>query len=202
MIRSESGDKTSVPRRIKPRSIVLVTILAIIIVLICIVAYSIGPENIVERIGITNGYLLIFVFSFFAGFSALTSVSFYTMLITLISGGLDPVVLALLSGISLAFGDSFLFWFGRKGRDIITGRVDRAINRMTQYFQKRNRARLIPYFAYIYMSVIPLPNDWLLLFLASIRFPQKKMFLIITLGDITHTSLITFLAIKGIKYFG
>lgn len=159
---------------------------------------SMGPEEIVNRIGVRNGYLVAFGVSFFAGFSAFTAVPYYSSLLAFLSGGLDPVILAFLTGISLSLGDMFLFYFGRKGRDIITGRLDKQIGRFSQFFEKPNRKKYIPVFAYLYMSFIPLPNDWLLFFLAAIRYPERRMYYIIPLGDITHACLITFLAVRGI----
>ena len=185
----------------KIRRIVLFAFLAALLILISALSLFMGSEEIVSRIGIRNGYIVASLVSFFAGFSAFTIVPFYSMLVTFISGGMNPLILWLIAGTSLALGDIFLFYFGLKGRDMISGRLDRTIERMAKYFRKRQREKYIPLLSYIYMSFLPLPNDWLLLFLASIRFPQKKMNLIIILGDYTHTCLITFLAVKGIGIF-
>lgn len=51
---------------------------------------------------------------------------------------------------------------------------------------------------YVYMGFTPLPNDLLLLFLAAIEYPAKKMGGIIVLGDITFALMITTLAAKGV----
>jgi membrane protein YqaA with SNARE-associated domain len=176
--------------------------LALFLVLIIAFYFFFEPEELVKKIGVNNGYMIAFVVSFFAGFSAITTVPFYSILLTFISGGMNPWILGIVAGISLSLGDMFLFYFGRKGRDIISGKLDRTINRMAAFFNKRKREKMIPAIAFIYISFIPLPNDWLLLFLASIRFPQKKMNLIIIPGDITHAFLIAFLASKGLLLFG
>lgn len=183
------------------RRAVLFIFLAALLILISALSLYIGPQEIVTRIGVRNSYIVAFLVSFFAGFSAFTAVPFYSMLVTFISGGMNPIILWFIAGTSLALGDMFLFYFGRKGRDIISGRLDLAIDRVATYFHKRQRKKYIPLLSYIYISFIPLPNDWLLLFLASIRYPQKNMNLIIILGDYTHISLIVFLAIKGIGIF-
>lgn len=185
----------------KIRRVVLFVFLAASLILICFLSIYVGPEEIVNRIGIRNGYIVAIVVSFFAGFSAFTAIPFYSMLVTFLSGGMNPVLLGLIAGTSLALGDIFLFYFGRKGRDMISGRFDRAINRIADYFHKRQREKYIPVLSYVYISFIPLPNDWLLLFLASIRYPQKNMNLIIILGDYTHTCIIIFLTVKGIMIF-
>jgi membrane protein YqaA with SNARE-associated domain len=186
----------------KRRKVILFLLLALFFITITVTWLFGDPEEILNTIGIKNGYILAFVISFFAGFSAFTAVSFYSLLIAFITGGLNPWLLALITGTSLTLGDMFLFYFGSKGREIISGKVDRAISNIAQYFTDHNLKKYIPLFSYIYISVIPLPNDWLLLFLASIRFPQRKMNLIIVLGDYTHVSLLTFLIVRGAMTFG
>jgi membrane protein YqaA with SNARE-associated domain len=183
------------------RKIFLFSLVLSLFICLLYIYFRIGPENLVSRIGFRNGYLIAFVVSFFAGFSAFTALPFYSTLISFIAGGLHPVLLGLIAGFALSLGDIFLYYFGRKGREIISGRLDRSISRMTSYFTERNLVKYIPVFSYIYISIIPLPNDWLLLFIASIRYPQKKMNLIIILGDLSHAAIITFLTVKGIMIF-
>ena len=186
---------------IRKRSWIIFILLATVLILFFLISLYMTPQEIVDRIGERNGYIITFIVSFFAGFSAFTAVSFYSLLIGSIAAGLNPLLIALISGISLALGDMFLFYFGRRGRDLIYGRLDRWINQMTNYLRKQHRERFIPLIAYIYISFIPLPNDWLLLFLASIKYPQKRLNLIILTGDLTHVSILVFLASKGITLF-
>jgi hypothetical protein len=189
-------------KKIKRRKATLFLLLAAIFIIFTAIWLFASPEEILHVIGINNGYILAFVVSFFAGFSAFTAVSFYSLLIAFITGGLNPWLLALITGTSLALGDMFLFYFGRKGRDMISGKVDRAISNMTHYLSHHKLEKFIPLFSYLYISFIPLPNDWLLIFLASIRYPQKNMNIIIIFGDYTHVTVLTFLIMKGIVIFG
>jgi hypothetical protein len=185
----------------KRRKVILFILLSIFLISVFVLSISIDSEKLIDGIGIHNGYLILFLVAFFAGFSAFTVLSFYGVLISFIGAGLNPVLIGIITGISLTLGDLFMFYFGKNGRDLITGKVDKSINKMSMYFSKKNRAKLIPYFAYIYISFLPLPNDWLLLFLASLRYPQKKMNVIIVLGDFSHACALTFLTAKGILFF-
>lgn len=189
-------------KKTRKRKITLFLLLALFFIIFTATWLFTSPGEILNAIGVNNGYILAFIVSFFTGFSAFTAFSFYSLLIAFITGGLNPYLLVLITGTSLALGDMFLFYFGLKGRDMISGKADRAISKMAHYFSHHKREKLIPLFAYLYISFIPLPNDWLLIFLASIRFPQKKMNIIIILGDYTHVSVLTFLITKGIVIFG
>lgn len=188
-------------RKTRRKKILIFTLLAIFLAAMFIFATTVDLEALVNRLGAHNGYIIAFIVSFFAGFSAFTAVSFYSILITLVAGGLSPVLLAIIVGASLSLGDIFMFYFGRKGRDILSGRADRLFERMSRFLRKPGRGKYIPLFAYIYISFIPLPNDWLLLFLASIRYPNRIMNLIIVAGDFSHACILTFLTSRGILIF-
>lgn len=175
--------------------------MAVVVLTLFLVSTYYSTDEIIKSIGLHNGYIIAFVIAFFAGFSAFTALSFYSLLIASISAGLHPVVLALVTGISLSLGDMFLFYFGSRGRDLISGKMDKRINRLALYFQKHNLVKRIPLVSYLYISLIPLPNDWLLLFLASIKYPQSRLNLVIIFGDLTHVSLLVLLASKGMRFF-
>jgi len=174
-------------------------ILVIFLISLITVLYFISPEEIVDKIGVRNGYILAFIVSFFGGFSAGGSVSFIGLLIILVTGGINPIYLGLISGISLAIGDMIMFYAGSKGRELIRGKWDKKIDKITDVLKKRKwLEKMIPVLAYFYMGFAPLPNDILILFLAAIKYSAKKMNIIIILGDITFALMITILAAKGI----
>jgi hypothetical protein len=190
--------------RVKNYNKKFITFLVLFIFLISLITllYFVSPEEIVNKIGVRNGYLLAFAVSFFGGFSAGGSLSFITLLITLVIGGLNPVYLGLVAGTSLAIGDMIMFYAGSKGRELVGAKWDKKIDKVARVFKKRKWLRkMTPLFAYLYIGFAPLPNDVLILFLAAIEYPAKKMNTIIILGDITFALMITLLAAKGIMLF-
>jgi hypothetical protein len=185
------------------RKFVSILILIAFIVLIIVFFIFIDPVELVERIGVQNGYILAFVVSFFGGFSAGGSVSFISLLITLVAGGLNPFYLGLVSGVSLAIGDIIMFYAGSRGRELVKGRLDENINKAAKEFEERKWLRyMTPAIVYLYMGFSPFPNDILILFLAAIKYPLKKIALVMILGDITFTLLLTMLATTGVVAFG
>lgn len=174
-------------------------VLVIFLISLIILLYFINPEEIVNKIGVRNGYILAFIVSFFGGFSAGGSISFISFLIILVVGGINPIYLGLLTGVSLAIGDMIIFYVGSKGRDLIRGKWDKKIDKVANVFKKRKWLRkTIPVVAYLYIGFVPLPNDVLILFLAAIEYPAKRINGIIILGDMTFTLMITTLVAKGI----
>ncbi|MDP2684599.1 MAG: hypothetical protein Q8P20_06155 [bacterium] len=176
-------------------------ILAIFIVALIVILHFISPQEIVNKIGVRNGYLLVFLISFFGGFSAGGSISFISVLITLAVGGLNPVFLGLISGTSLAIGDVIMFYAGSKGRELIKNKWDQRFEKITEIFKsKKWLYKIIPIIVYLYIGFTPLPNDLMILFLAAIRYPMKKMSVIIILGDLSFALTVAILASKGITY--
>ncbi len=187
------------PKDRKTKKIVLFSLLVLFLVALMSLLLFISPTELVDKLGVRNGYLLAFLVSFFGGFSAAGSVSFISLLITLVAGGMNPVILGLISGISLAIGDSIMFLAGSKGRELVSDKWDKRIENVAKFIKKRKWLEtLVPLLAYLYMGFVPLPNDVLLLFLAAIKYPKKRMAVIIILGDITFALMITLLAAKGI----
>ncbi|MCK5629768.1 MAG: hypothetical protein KAI26_04075 [Nanoarchaeota archaeon] len=187
-------------KRIK--KIILFLILAIFVISLMNLLFIISPEEIVNKIGVRNGYILAFVVSFFGGFSAGGSISFISLLITLVVGGMNPVYLCLITGISLAIGDMIMFYIGSKGRELIRGRWNNKLNKVANVFKKREwLEKMVPVISYLYIGFVPLPNDILILFLAAVKYPPKKMNGIIILGDFTFVLMIIILATKGIILF-
>jgi hypothetical protein len=185
------------------KKIFLFTILALFIIALITLLYFISPEQIVNKIGVQNGYLLAFFISFFGGFSAAGSITFISILITLVAGGLNPLYLGLIAGISLAIGDMIMFFAGSKGRELFSGKWNNKIDRLANFIMKKKwLKKSVPVLAYLYIGLSPLPNDIVILFLAAIKYPYKKMSGVIILGDITFALLVTLLATKGIVIFG
>jgi len=174
-------------------------VIVVFLILLITLLYFVNPEEIVNKIGVRNGYILAFIVSFFGGFSAGGSISFISFLIILVTGGMNPIYLGLLSGVSLAIGDIIMFYIGSKGRELIKGKWDEKINKIAKIFEKRKwLEKIIPVIVYFYIGFMPLPNDVLILFLAAIKYPAKKMNVIIILGDITFALTITTLVARGI----
>jgi hypothetical protein len=95
-----------------------------------------------------------------------------------------------------------MFYIGSQGRQLVEGDWDKKIAKIAKIFEKRAwLKKLTPLIAYLYMGFLPLPNDILILFLAAIKYPPRKMNCIIIAGDITFALMITLLAAKGITLF-
>lgn len=177
------------------KKVLIFSFLAFFIVALIVSLKCISPEEIVEKIGVRNGYILIFFVSLFGGFSAGGSFSFVSLLVLLAAGGLDLFLLSLISGSSLAIGDLLVFYTGTKGRELITGRWNQRILKLSEKIEKRSALKkLIPFASYLYIGFVPLPNDIIFLFLIAIKYPMKRMVPIIIFGDLSFALTVAFLS--------
>lgn len=185
------------------KKVILALTLIIFLVLLFAVLFYINPEELVEKIGVRNGYILAFLISFFGGFSAGGFVPFISVILTLVAGGLNPVLLGLIAGTSLSTGDIIMFYASSKGRELVAGSdLDRKIDKLSKKFRESEKLqKATPIIAYLYMGFAPLPNDVLLLTLAAVEYPIKKMNKIIILADMTFALGVTILGSRGLLFF-
>jgi len=182
------------------KNVIIFVILVAFLAALIASLFFFSPEEIIREVGVTNAYILLFVISFFGGFSAGGSVSFLAVLATLAAGGLNPWLLGITAGIALAIGDIIMFFIGLKGRELITGKWKERINRFSKFVDKKAH-KFIPFIVYLYMGFTPFPNDLIILSLAAINYPKKKVYLPIILGDLTFAILFAILASMGISWF-
>ena len=179
----------------KKKSFILLSVF-VLIMFIALFIYT--PEEIINSIGIKNSYLLIGVIAFIGSYSPVGSIFLIFTLTSMVISGLNPFYLWIISSVNLAIGDTIFFQFGSKGRDLIKGRVDKKINNISQHFKEKKWLRkLTPFFSYLYIGLTPLPNDILLFFLASIKYPTKSTIILILLGDLTFKGVIIIAAFFG-----
>jgi hypothetical protein len=165
---------------------------------ILLILYS--PKEIVEFIGITNGYILTFLVAVMGALSSITTFSIYPMIITFALGDLNPYLLGLIAGAGLAIGDSIFYYFGWEVRSIVKGKFKKLLNKFFKWLVKRPYWQVM-IMIYIYVGFTPFPNNLLTGTLAVSGYSYKKIYLPVILGDLTLPMIIILLAKKGVNIF-
>ncbi len=182
------------------KNILFFLVLIIFLGVLFSVVNRFGSDGLIEKIGARNSYLIMFVVAFFGGFSAWSSISFLATLITFSIGGLNPIYLGVIAGGALAMGDGLMFYVGSKGRELIVGKWGKKLEKFSFSVEKKI-GKAMPFISYAYIGLTPFPNDFLIIFLAMIKYPSKKMYVPIIFGDLTFALLVSVLASKGIMIF-
>ena len=168
--------------------------LTFFLVLSFILAWSallifVGPREIVEFIGVENGYLVAFLVAAFGGLSSVSSASFYATLVTLAAGGLDPLLLGLIAGTGITIGDCLFFYLGHTGGHLITGRLRHFFEYLSRWLQKGPKW-FVPVIVFVYAGFTPLPNDILTISLAMAKIHWQRIILPLWAGNIILVILI------------
>lgn len=150
----------------------------------------IGPNKIVDFLGVENSYLILFLIAAIGGLSTLTGSVYYTSLITFSAAGLNPFILSVIGGIGLTISDSIFYYFGRVGRDILPDKIKRNTNKFYKWLKSKPQWTL-PIFVYAYTGFTPFPSDIMLIAIALIKINFKKIVIPLLLGNMTSTLLIS-----------
>jgi membrane protein YqaA with SNARE-associated domain len=158
------------------------------------------PKEIVEFVGITNGYILTFLVAVMGALSSITTFSIYPMIITFALGDLNPLLLGIIAGIGLSIGDFIFYYFGFEIKGIIKGKLRKFLKKFFNWLVKRPPWQVFG-LVYLYVGFTPFPNNLLTGTLAVSGYPFKKIIIPVAMGDITLPLLIIYLARAGVEIF-
>ena len=166
-----------------------------LVILLWIVAITViflrwDASEVVEMIGVENGYAIMFLVALFGGVSSVGGVAYFTTILTLSGGGLDPLFLALLSGAGVSVGDTIYFYFGKHGKKTLDHfRFSKSIERFTKWLDTKP-VWFVPVSIYIYAGFTPLPNDILAIAMGVGGRQYIPVITALVLGNVTLTYLV------------
>jgi len=137
------------------------------------------PETIIEYVGVENAYLLI---AFLGGLTTFNTVPYYSVLLLLASGGLNPFVLGLASASGVMCGDSVSYLVGYHGAAALPRRLRALFERIYTFAQKH--PRLYPIVCFVYGSICPLSNDFITIPAGMARIPYLRVMAPLALGNL------------------
>ncbi len=158
----------------------------------------IGPERMVDIIGVNNSYLILFIFAIFGGVSAFTSASFYATMATFFMGGLNFFILITIGAVGLAIGDTFFYYIGFKGQDLTK---NTNYKQKVEYLQKKIDKipkKWTSIFIFIYAGVTVFPKDILCLAFGLSRYNYIKFIIPMMLGNLLFNFLFLYIVSLGL----
>jgi len=182
----------------KTKEVLEAVVLLSIFLLWIFLIYKIPPTEIVDFVGIENGYFLTMVLALIGGTSILFPFPYHIVVFTLAAGGLNPFLLGIFAGTGIMIGDSTSYLIGYTGREIITGRAQKLFKKFYDWMIKKPKW-ILPTFLYIYVSISPLPNDFIVIPLGFARYPYLRIVVPLWLGSVTFNILLAFAGIYGFE---
>jgi membrane protein DedA with SNARE-associated domain len=186
--------------RRKLRKFCIFLLICLILVLGIISFNYIDPQEIVAKLGVKNGYLIVFFLGILGGASAVTGPSYFIAISTLMIGGLNPFILILVGGLGLTTGDIIILFLGLKAGKKSPERFKEKIEKLNQFLEKRPK-KVIPLIVYAYIGFTPFPNELVTIPLGLTGYQLKKIIPIILLGNITSGLIFALAGFYGLKHF-
>ena len=158
-----------------------------------------SPEEVVEWLGVTNGYLVVFLLGVIGAVTSLTSVSTYPAIYTLAAGEMNPGLLVVISGVGLTLGDFLFILLGISARGVLSEGTKERVARFLAWLYQRPTV-VIQFFLFVWVGLTPFANNLLTAPLAVTEFPARKMVVPIFLGNLVLPVLTVWLGMKGVAW--
>jgi len=163
------------------------------------ILYYVDPAHIVAAIGVRNIYAATFLLAVVGGVSALTATSFYAAVFAFALGGANPFLLALFAAPGVLLGDAVFWYLGHHGKAVVRPALGRVTERISRWVAARP-PWIVPAGAYLYSGFIPLPGEFLMVALALLGIPFKRILVPTLLGNYTLALIVALSAAYGITF--
>ncbi|OGZ43091.1 MAG: hypothetical protein A2719_01885 [Candidatus Ryanbacteria bacterium RIFCSPHIGHO2_01_FULL_45_22] len=158
-------------------------------------SYS-SPDQIIALLGVQNAYLLIFVLALLGGLTTFSGVPYHLVLITLATGGLNPVLLGIVTAAGVMMGDSTSYYLGYHGRMFIpTGFQEKVLKGVTLFSDKH--PRLLPLLFFLYGSFMPTSNDVITIPMGLTHYPFWRVMIPLGVGNIIFNVALAYVAVHA-----
>ncbi len=144
--------------------------------------YFSSPDSIIAYLGVENAYVVIFILAVIGGLSTFSGVPYHLVLVTLATGGASPVWLGLCAAVGVMLGDATSYFIGYSGREIIPVKIQKWLNSFYAYGARY--PRLMPLAFFVYGSVSPFSNDFIVISAGLAKYPFWKVMLPLALGNV------------------
>ena len=165
-------------------------LLAFLLALALIFAF-ITPEEIVDYVGVRNTYLVSFLLAVFGGLSAVTGLSFFASVVTFSGGGANTLLLALFGGLGIFISDSIFFLVAQYGVGILKKKAKPISLWLISRIENFSLGTIMVG-VYIYIGLTPLPNDVLMIALAFVGMPFRRLAPVLMAGSFTIVFLVAY----------
>ncbi len=162
--------------------------------------FFIGPETLVDYIGVQNAYVLMFLVAAIGGLSTFNSVPYLAVLFVLANTGVDPLWLGVVSAIGVMCGDSFSYVLGRSGGSVIPDSFQFVFKNIRQFALEH--PRLYPGFCFLYGALCPLSNDFVTISAGIANISYKKVMVPLALGNIVFSIGFAYVSVYASAWVG
>lgn len=169
-----------------------ILLLAFLVFWTLVFTYS-SPEKIIGWLGVENAYGLIFILAILGGLTTFSGVPYHLVLVTLATGGLNPLILGSVTAAGVMLGDTTSYYIGYHGRRIVPDSIQKILARLCAWCLLR--PRILPVFFFLYGALVPFSNDFIVISMGFAHYPFWRVMLPLGLGNLVFNISLAFLAV-------
>ncbi|SFR04959.1 hypothetical protein [Poseidonocella sedimentorum] len=181
------------PRRKRGRKITSAAMAIGAYIAISIAVASFPAEDLIDAVGATNAYVLMFSLGMIGGFTTFTGIPYHLVLMSLAASGLSPVALGVSTAMGVMLGDSTMYLVGSKVKSSMPPRIEATIEHLAERMARH--PRLVPPALVTYGAVSPFSNDFVVASLSMIGYSYWRTILPLAMGNTLYNIALAYLGL-------
>jgi len=154
-----------------------------------------SPEKLISFIGVGNAYALIFVLAFLGGITTFTGIPYHLVLITLATGGLNPLFLGISTAFGVMLGDTTSYYIGYQGSVVFPESIQKILQRIRDFGLRYPRT--LPLLFFLYGCLSPFSNDFIVISMGLSHYPYWRVIVPLGLGNLVFNISLAYFATQA-----
>ncbi len=164
---------------------------------------SIPTDTLLRVIGTNNAYVFMYVIAVLGSITTFASIPYPLILISLVSGGLNPLLAGAVTALGVSTSDTCTFFAARRGRALLPQNVSTSLTKFAAWLHRHPKI-LTPCLA-LYGTLSPLSNDFAVISLSLMKYRYWQVVPVLAVGNMIYNISVAFLGVYAydwvIAYF-
>lgn len=154
---------------------------------------SFPADDIIDAVGASNAFLLMFILGMIGGFTTFTGIPYHFVLMSLASGGLNPIGLGVSTAMGVMLGDSVMYLLGSRVKTSLPPRIEATVTKFAGHLE--NHPRWVSPALVLYGSMSPFSNDFAVAPLSMIGYNYWRTIVPLAIGNTMYNIAIAYLGL-------
>ena len=140
-----------------------------------------------------------FALAFLGGLTTFSGIPYHAVLLVLASGGLNPLYLGISAASGVMAGDATSYYIGYSGSALVPRRLERILQKFCSVCLAR--PRILPVLFFLYGSLVPFSNDFIVISMGLARYPFWRVMLPLGAGNLVFNISLAYFALYAYDLF-
>lgn len=179
------------PRRGKKIASAVMVVTAYLAISITLASFP--ADDLIDVVGASNAYVLMFTLGMIGGFTTFTGIPYHLVLMSLAAGGLSPTLLGVSTAMGVMVGDSTMYLIGSKVKTSLPPRIEATIAHLSERMARH--PKLVTPALISYGAVSPFSNDFVVASLSMIGYSYWRTILPLAMGNTLYNIALAYLGL-------